>query len=588
MNEKRMRILTFIIGAVLVLLAVFADSITVHIYDESWRFFRDDTSGIPLHFELEMDRMTLYTGGADTVLYAVDADGNTEALALENGDMIPEKYNISLLAVAESVVTENGREIKVHDVAKADTAETEGYYAEESRYGEEVLPFEVFRHIKEILHDYDTVVYFNGEPLADTVLECTDSKGNVTSVTTDSDGRLPSVRNQEIRQGVTLSYEHGGERYRFFFVLEDYPIFTSSHLVIMRPVFAIFGTAALFIILIVVIMRIVRPETVRIRETRFRRANGGSILQYKYIRRAVQIFFMILIPYGYHILRFKVPALQLPVFSCGWNEDQFFICGVCYPASHLSYMIRNMGETISDYQSYMEAISWSVADVILWAVCFTLGIIVVMLLFGRLMCAFVCPLGTLQDMLTDLRCALNIRGIPQNEKTYRWIRLLRNIIFGIFILIGCFGVDYCHFCPAAALTSPAFAGFKYSLYVSGVLAVVILVASFFKERFFCNLCPLGFLVGLLSRFSAVQLHKKCENCTECGACYETCPMGIKNVYEERERSKITTHECLMCGRCIKKCPEDEALRMTVFGKTVYCSSRKKFFNISKRKDKKKK
>ena len=108
--------------------------------------------------------------------------------------------------------------------------------------------------------------------------------------------------------------------------------------------------------------------------------------------------------------------------------------------------------------------------------------------------------------------------------------------------------------------------------------------SFFKERFFCNICPLGFLVGLLSKWSAVQLKKDCGSCTECGACYEACPMGIKTVYEERDKSNLSCHACLLCGKCIKKCPENGALRITVFGRTIYRSSRRKFFGTPERKD----
>ena len=194
-------------------------------------------------------------------------------------------------------------------------------------------------------------------------------------------------------------------------------------------------------------------------------------------------------------------------------------------------------------------------------VCFTLGIVLIILLFGRSLCAFVCPLGTMQDMLTDIRCALHIRGIPQSEKTYRCLRLLRTILFCIFILIGCFGVDYCHFCPAAALTSPAFAGFRYSIYVSGILAVAVLVMSFFKERFFCNICPLGFLVGLLSKWSTVQLKKDCGSCTECGACYEACPMGIKTVTRS-----VTSRICPVMRVCCAANASRNARR------TVLCTS----------------
>ena len=49
--------------------------------------------------------------------------------------------------------------------------------------------------------------------------------------------------------------------------------------------------------------------------------------------------------------------------------------------------------------------------------------------------------------------------------------------------------------------SPILAGIGVSLYVSGFLMILILIGSFFKRRMFCNICPLGYLVGLFHKIS---------------------------------------------------------------------------------------
>ena len=104
--------------------------------------------------------------------------------------------------------------------------------------------------------------------------------------------------------------------------------------------------------------------------------------------------------------------------------------------------------------------------------------------------------------------------------------------------------------------------------------ILVLIGSFFKRRFFCLICPLGTLLGLLHKVTPFRLKKDCTACTECGACYEACPMGIRQIYTEREKCDVTDINCILCGECIKKCPEDNALAMTFAGKKIYTASRK--------------
>ena len=104
--------------------------------------------------------------------------------------------------------------------------------------------------------------------------------------------------------------------------------------------------------------------------------------------------------------------------------------------------------------------------------------------------------------------------------------------------------------------------------------ILVLIGSFFKRRFFCLICPLGVLLGLLHKISPFRIKKDCQACTECGACYEACPMGVRTIYTEREKTDVTEMNCIMCGECIRKCPEDNALSMTFCGMKLYTASRK--------------
>ena len=85
-------------------------------------------------------------------------------------------------------------------------------------------------------------------------------------------------------------------------------------------------------------------------------------------------------------------------------------------------------------------------------------------------------------------------------------------------------------------------------------------------------------MGIFQKFNLFHLKKDCMACTECGACYEACPMRIKSIYTEREKEDVQTIDCMMCGECIHKCPEDNALSMTFCGKKIYSSSRQSFLS----------
>lgn len=95
-------------------------------------------------------------------------------------------------------------------------------------------------------------------------------------------------------------------------------------------------------------------------------------------------------------------------------------------------------------------------------------------------------------------------------------------------------------------------------------------------------------MGLFHKVTLVQLKKDSTACTECGACYNACPMGIKTIYTEREKVNVTDMNCLMCGECVRNCPEDNALQITLAGRSLYTSSREKFMKRFQKKIREKK
>ena len=86
----------------------------------------------------------------------------------------------------------------------------------------------------------------------------------------------------------------------------------------------------------------------------------------------------------------------------------------------------------------------------------------------------------------------------------------------------------------------------------GILFLVILAASLRVTRLWCrSICPLGALLGAVSRWSVLGLHKDPESCDNCNRCLLHCQGGDDPIGGAPWRKS----ECLMCMNCVGSCPD---------------------------------
>jgi ferredoxin len=98
--------------------------------------------------------------------------------------------------------------------------------------------------------------------------------------------------------------------------------------------------------------------------------------------------------------------------------------------------------------------------------------------------------------------------------------------------------------------------------VLGILFIAILFASLHVTRLWCrSICPLGALLGAVSRWSVLGLHKDREKCNNCNRCLLNCQGGDDPIGGAAWRKA----ECLMCMNCVGSCPE-HALTFRFFRK----------------------
>ena len=200
------------------------------------------------------------------------------------------------------------------------------------------------------------------------------------------------------------------------------------------------------------------------------------------------------------------------------------------------------------------------------------------LVFGRIYCSIICPLGILQDVLARLRR-------KKNKYFYsREVRWLRYPVLVVFIVAALAGVGslfqllapYSAFGRIATmLLQPLWMlgnnvlGFlaeradSYAFYtvdvwmkslpvfiVALVTLVVLVVLSWRGGRTYCNtICPVGTVLSFLARFSWLKIRFDEEKCKNCSMCSRNC----KAACIDYKTHSVDYSRCVVCGNCISSC-----------------------------------
>jgi ferredoxin-type protein NapF len=188
----------------------------------------------------------------------------------------------------------------------------------------------------------------------------------------------------------------------------------------------------------------------------------------------------------------------------------------------------------------------------------TLALLIGTLVFGRFFCSVFCPLGIAQDMLALARrktraCVPNVRMLR-----YALAALAIGFLVGGSTLVFRIFDPYTRYSAIVAsirsivadLTAGRSTSESMPLILAGLFPLVILVAvALWKRRIYCvSVCPVGAVLGLLSRFSLFRICMK-ENCTGCGVCERRCPTGCI----DSKAGVIDSERCVLCLQCLLRC-----------------------------------
>jgi polyferredoxin len=230
----------------------------------------------------------------------------------------------------------------------------------------------------------------------------------------------------------------------------------------------------------------------------------------------------------------------------------------------------------------------------------SIGILALTLVFGRVFCGWICPFGTLHHFFGWLFPSRYLKGGKRVEanKTHTWQRAKYYLMFGFLgaaVVGSAIGGLFDPICVAVRAIGlgvvPAlqYIGIRSSTAAADTnvraiqiaadgtqdalaqtvwtanqayfhqtwfivfLLVAILFMNRFIPRFWCRaLCPLGAFLGVFSRFSLFGMVKDHAKCTDCNLCLVHC----QGADSPQGGVKHRQDECHMCLNCENACPED--------------------------------
>ena len=212
-------------------------------------------------------------------------------------------------------------------------------------------------------------------------------------------------------------------------------------------------------------------------------------------------------------------------------------------------------------------------------------LLILTLLFGRIYCSVICPLGVMQDIISWIHG----KSAKKSRFRFSWSpakNVLRYVVLAVFVvalvaglhsLVALIAPYSAYGRIASNLLAPLYqlgnnffawiaerAG-SYAFYsvdiwvksaatfaVAAVTFIVVAILAWKHGRTWCNtICPVGTVLGFFSRFSLFAPVIDTDKCRNCGLCEKQCKASCINMKEH----KVDYSRCVACMDCISTCKD---------------------------------
>jgi ferredoxin len=238
-------------------------------------------------------------------------------------------------------------------------------------------------------------------------------------------------------------------------------------------------------------------------------------------------------------------------------------------------------------------------------------------LFGRIYCSSICPMGIFQDIVDWISKKFHRKKkYPyfKERKILRWSIVAATVIAffaGTNIIVSVLDPYSAYGRIATTLVKPVYLlgnnviawidnyykhyrFYKLEVFITSLMALMIaaitmLVIGFLSYkwgRLYCNtICPVGTVLGFVSKFSVFKIRINEEKCNNCGLCSMKC----KSSCIDAKNKIIDYSRCVECFNCLQVCNRKAITYSFAFAKkrsvstpeieSENPSSRRKFFGF---------
>lgn len=213
-----------------------------------------------------------------------------------------------------------------------------------------------------------------------------------------------------------------------------------------------------------------------------------------------------------------------------------------------------------------------------------LFVLALTIIFGRVYCSVICPMGFYQDIINSLSVKTQKKKRFKYSKPLNWLRwgIVAATILAFFVgftfLVGLLD-PYSAFARITVhVIKPVYlAGnnlleliftsfgnhtfYRMSVYLLSVTSLIIALVTVIavgimaatNGRSYCNsICPVGTTLGFLSKFSIFKIRINESTCNSCGKCERTCKASCIDA----KNHKIDYSRCVDCFDCINVCSKN--------------------------------
>lgn len=211
------------------------------------------------------------------------------------------------------------------------------------------------------------------------------------------------------------------------------------------------------------------------------------------------------------------------------------------------------------------------------------GLIVLTLVFGRIYCSIICPMGVMQDVIGwfGKKRKKNRRTFSKEKRVLRYGML---VVFVVLMVAGLGGIAALiapyssygriaqnlfqpiyifgnnilaaiaeHFDSYAFYTRDVWIRTIPTFAVALATFVVVAVLAWRGGRTYCNtICPVGTVLSFFSRFSWFRIYFDADKCRHCSLCTKNCKASCIDF----KTSTVDYSRCVVCGDCLTKCRFD--------------------------------